>query len=290
MNTNPLGAGDKKIKNGLLRYLFALTVLAYPPMTVAYAYMYCDSLVLQKCMSRWLYPPGLITILTLLILVSALLCRQRFIAFLSFLIVAMSVATIDPISKAILATLENKYPDLAATKLEPFEYVVVLGGGTGVTTSDRPQVAAAGDRLVLAATLANQKLATNIVVTGDPLVKSQSQYDSPREQSIYLLEGMGIAKDSILTLEGRTTSQEIENLKSHPEYWENKRCGLITSALHMPRAMRLAKTAGVNVTALPTDFVQPNGPLTPLSFIPSADNFRNLTHLVHEYLGNLVGR
>jgi uncharacterized SAM-binding protein YcdF (DUF218 family) len=245
---------------------------------------------MQKCLARWVYPAGLLMIFSLLIFVLALFARQRLIGVIASLSILIWMSSIDPVAKILLGTLENQYPDIVSEGLEPLEYVVVLGGGTGLTTSDRPQIGDAGDRLVLGAGLINRKLAQNIVVTGDSLVKSESKYDSPREQSIYLLSGMGIAKESIQTLEGRNTFQEIQSLKAHPEYWENKRCGLITSAMHMPRAMQLAETAGVNVTAVPTHYVQPNGPLIPTSFIPSPDNLRNISLLVHEYLGNLVGR
>ena len=139
------------------------------------------------------------------------------------------------------------------SKAEPFDYLVVLGGGTSVAPDGRAQFTSAGDRVGYAARLFFSGKAKKLVTTGDNMILSGSlsgsykQQDDPSQQTKNIWIDLGIPADVIFELAGQNTSSEIASLKQHPEYWDGKRCAILTSAIHLPRAMQLASRAEIPV-------------------------------------------
>ena len=60
---------------------------------------------------------------------------------------------------------------------------------------------------------------------------------------------------------------------------------LVTSALHMPRSMRVMKKVGLNPIPSPADFTIGSLSLDPLSFLPSISSFATSTFSIHEWIG-----
>jgi uncharacterized SAM-binding protein YcdF (DUF218 family) len=64
---------------------------------------------------------------------------------------------------------------------------------------------------------------------------------------------------------------------------------LVTSAAHMPRAMRLFAGVGLHPVACPTDFLtpRPGAPrrFTPFTLFPNAENVSHGEQVFYEYLG-----
>lgn len=60
---------------------------------------------------------------------------------------------------------------------------------------------------------------------------------------------------------------------------------LVTSALHMPRSMRIMKKIGLYPIPSPADFAVGSLSLDPLSFLPSISNFSTSTRSIHEWIG-----
>jgi len=62
---------------------------------------------------------------------------------------------------------------------------------------------------------------------------------------------------------------------------------LVTSAVHMPRAMALFKKAGMNPVAAPAGFFdrKEKRRLSPEEFFPNAEALQKSDRAVHEYLG-----
>ncbi len=109
-------------------------------------------------------------------------------------------------------------------KLEPVDCVIVLGGATGLTTSERPQLGHSGERVALAARLFHAGLTKHIVVTGDSLTKLDTPYDSPQTQTVYLLKGLGIPAEAIIHCQA-----EIP-LKKYSPSKPNLNCGRTSAA------------------------------------------------------------
>ncbi len=77
----------------------------------------------------------------------------------------------------------------------------------------------------------------------------------------------------------------IDSLRLPPPYL------LITSALHVPRAVATFRKAGLEVKAFPAAFaVRPDNRILPAMFIPSARALDNWHSLVKEVVGNILYR
>ena len=63
---------------------------------------------------------------------------------------------------------------------------------------------------------------------------------------------------------------------------------LISSAVHLPRAMRVMRRAGLSPLPAPCDFPAASFSYGYFSLVPRADNFVLSTAAVHEWLG-IVG-
>ena len=94
-----------------------------------------------------------------------------------------------------------------------------------------------------------------------------------------------------MQIKGDNTTQEMANLKKWiAENGPGIRVGILTSAWHLQRAMRLAQSQGLDVQPIPSDFV--SGPFAPSPYliVPSGANLMVTGKMVKEYLAGLVSR
>ena len=196
----------------------------------------------------------------------------------------------------IMNELESQVESQLPTAENPLDYVAVLGGGTGLTPDLRPQFNGAGDRIGLAARLYHSGAVRNIVVTGTALpgtVTPSSEEEplmDPAVQAKQLLVGFNVNESVVFTLTGINTSEEMKSLKANPDFWEDKRCGLITSAFHMPRAIRLAKAQGLDLIPVAADYRSNRNKFTILELMPSSQATSTIETAIKEYLAALIGR
>ena len=190
------------------------------------------------------------------------------------------------------ASIESTVPSAS----EPFDFVIVLGGGTSVTPDGRAQFSSAGDRVGYAARLYLAGMAKNLVTTGDNLqlagnlLGSFKPTDDPSIQTTQIWRELGIPADVISELAGQNTFAEMASLKEHPEYWQGKRCGILTSAFHLPRAMKLAERAGVHALPIAADHRTSTGPMTFNQFVPETDGLVRLQMIFKEWLAMRISR
>ncbi|MEQ9409918.1 MAG: YdcF family protein [Fuerstiella sp.] len=194
----------------------------------------------------------------------------------------------------LAASLEAPFRDIHPLEQEPFDFVVVLGGGTSIGANQRQQGNGSGDRLILAAQTWHQGVAKKLICTGRRIESMNSSGFDPADQSTDVLVGLGVPPEAIEQVDGRTTSEEMLSLgKSFRN--TTQRVGLITSAWHLPRALRLASRNEFYPQPLPADFM--SGPRRPMTVgetiiagIPQADTFAGITRMAKEHLGMLAGR
>jgi len=196
----------------------------------------------------------------------------------------------------ILSTWENSVVSQEPSRDEPCDYLVVLGGGTNVAPNERAQFSSFGDRVGYAARLFLAGRTKHLVTTGDNLVLTGALYgdfqqkDDPSQQTKEIWMDLGIPEEAISELSGQNTSSEMASVKARPEYWKDKRCAILTSAFHMPRAMQLATRAGITATPIAADFRSGTGPLTINQFVPEADELAKLQLIIKEWIGMQIGR
>ena len=221
--------------------------------------------------------------------------RRREALVATAVLVLLSVSGNVWVSQWLLRQLESDWvvPDEGDA---PFDAVVLLGGGTGTTPDGRPQLTPSGDRVAMAARLHHMGLAPRIVASGSAIAALHGSERALGEDTRVLLAGMGVPETAVERLVGpKTTSEELRALaaRAPEEGW--RRVGLITSAWHLPRAMRLAERsgvarAGIEIVPIPADYRGTGTMVTIVHLLPSQEGFGNLRIFLWEILGMAMGR
>jgi uncharacterized SAM-binding protein YcdF (DUF218 family) len=178
----------------------------------------------------------------------------------------------------------------------PFDVLIVLGGGAAMGANGRPQVNSAGDRIVLAAQLYQAGKARRIICTGERIRAIDPDGTDPSQQALSILESLGVPPTAIERSGGSNTAEELAHIAQIVKPGE--RVGLITSAWHMPRALRLARRHDLELEPVPADFLgsrpdaaQPPGfGATVLLCIPDAEALVVAARWEKEQLARIVGR
>jgi uncharacterized SAM-binding protein YcdF (DUF218 family) len=194
------------------------------------------------------------------------------------------------------ARLEQGIVDFKVSELPEFEVIVVLGGGTTESPEGRAVVGGAGERVMLAARLFHAGKTRKLITTGES-IESLRRTIAGRverngaEQTKDIWMALAVPEANIEMLGGRNTREEMSALaqwrKNLPE---DASVGLITSAWHMPRALRLADREGLKFVPLPADFIAGRPPTHLIELLPSGGAAGKLEMVLKEYLAWLVGR
>jgi uncharacterized SAM-binding protein YcdF (DUF218 family) len=219
--------------------------------------------------------------------------QRSWAAFFAF--VLYSLAGNGFVADAMARALEGPYLQINPLNDPPVDQVIVLGGGGGLGANGRLQGNGSGDRMILAAQLYHAHNDTRFLCTGQRIESMNSSGVDPAETSRDVLMKLGVPDSSIEMVGGRNTSEEMQNLAKRFGT-TSTRIGLLTSAWHMPRAMRLAKRNGLDPIPLPADFRTPPRiqPMTAgqciEAIIPNVGALISTGSFAKEYLGMLVGR
>lgn len=185
--------------------------------------------------------------------------------FLSLTLVWFFLISFAPFSNALVKPLENVYPKIG-DDIANVNYVLLLGGDF----QNRGYEA-----LRLYKNMQNIK----IITSGYEGARQISDAQEAKERLIQL----GVKEEDIITQASpKDTFQEAIEVKNivgeEPVF-------LVTSAIHMPRAMLIFKNEGVNVIAAPTNFLYEED----VSFyhLIGAQYALNTQQAVHEYVGIL---
>ena len=104
---------------------------------------------------------------------------------------------------------------------------------------------------------------------------------------------LGIPDSAITLVGGRNTYEEAGELGRLLAAHAGERVGLLTSAWHLKRAVRLATSQGLDVISVPADF-RTTGYSTwkslPVDVVPSPDGFMMTTLAMKEFLAGVVRR
>jgi len=178
--------------------------------------------------------------------------------------------------------------------------IVLLGGSTLSAIPPRitVEVEEQGDRVLFAAELFKRGKAPKIITTGGLVAKWDGRSYYEASDAAELLLQLGVPREAIEE-ENRsmTTGENALFVKKMIEGRGVKRILLVTSALHMPRAMKMFSILGVEVIPAPTDYsvsiTSPNS-LPPYPYylvkgvIPNAHYLSQTTYGVKEVLGRAL--
>lgn len=177
--------------------------------------------------------------------------------------------------------------------------VVLLGGYAGANRFGVPELGGDGQRLMLTAQLWHSGKTRLLICTGDG-----PGLFTPRQIGRQLLVSVGVPDQMIYDVGGANTKGEMSALRAFfddpPENWKRAlepsgerneaRIGLVTSAFHMPRALRLASEVDLEFVPLPCAFRGSGVDWTPRDLIPNVGAGKSFTIALKETLAWLVGR
>jgi uncharacterized SAM-binding protein YcdF (DUF218 family) len=271
------------------RVLFCLVTIATLAAVVWFAFP--TRILREKLATALVLPTGLVWLLLGLICVLAFGAKQKWLSIVALTVwVLMTVAGNMYVARMALVSLEREFLECRPLEEAPMSTVVVLGGGLAPNVRGDAQAIGGGDRVVLAAELYHAGLTEHIICTGSYI--EGMDVGGARSQGVLatqLLERLGVPADRIRTVGGRTTTEEMAALAELLQ--AEQELGLITSASHMRRALRLSRAAGLEFKPLPADFAA-RSDMKPLAIdvVPSSWALGMSDRAVKEYLARLVGR
>jgi len=254
-----------------------------------------DRIVAEKLATSLAMPTGLVWLLISISVLAARRARRRDLVLAAAIPwTALTLLGNGMVAEALAQTLEEPYRQIQPLESDPFDAIILLGGGTSIGSNQRIQGNSAGDRVLLTAQMFHAGLAKRIICTGHRIVQLDPDGINPAEQARVILKSLGVPAESIEVLPGRNTSEEMHLLGE--SYGNNdQQIGLITSAWHLPRALRLAKRNNLDPKPLPADFItDPVSDFTTgtlvLKCIPQDEAMWTAARVLKEYLGILAGR
>jgi uncharacterized SAM-binding protein YcdF (DUF218 family) len=258
-------------------------IMAYSPLRIALwaavvavllvcsGFVVDGKLVAEKTLTKLTFPFGLFWLL----LTGWMLDRLRSCQLAQWVApglawLVMTGASCGPIVNQVVRQLETSVQPFQPERDPPLDLLVVLGGGTHLGPF-RAEAGDAGDRVLYAAQLFHQGNTKRLLTTGESLPGLRGDRVDPSQLTIEIWTQLGIDRDTIETLGGRNTFEELQALQQMLEGdASHGRVGLLTSAWHLPRAIRLGRAAGLHdLVPVAADHLQQADAPNFVDFIPS---------------------
>lgn len=248
--------------------------------------------LMSKLLPVFAYPLGVVCLLIVL----ALLARRRSSRLATAAIVAALILLFVAGNRwtAMWLARSLEWRNIPSGPIPRAEAIVVLGGAANAASWPRPWIhlTEAGDRLLYAAKLYREGKAPLLILCGGT-VHSESAPEAASMAEV--LEFVGVPDSAIVQEpESLNTYQNAVNLREILTKRGIHRVLLVTSAIHMPRAMLVFKHAGIDAFPAPTDFGVTEreeqefskGPgAILLSLLPDADSLDLTSRALKEYFG-----
>ena len=199
--------------------------------------------------------------------------------------------SIPVLSLWLRGTLEDQIAQPPLSRVPQTQAMVVLGGGVSPPSGKATDInlGAAADRVWYAARLFHAGKAPLLLLSGgsDP---QRHAFSEARAMAIFL-QDLGVPEQALVleeasrnTLENAAFTAKLLNERGI------RHVLLVTSALHMPRALALFSAQGLQVEPAPTDFEADNPPPGALAWLPDAEALDGSGRAMKEWVGKWVGR
>jgi uncharacterized SAM-binding protein YcdF (DUF218 family) len=256
-------------------------------------------LFLSKLLPLFLYPLGLACILLVVALVMWWR-RSRWVPFpISLALMVLLLASNNWVANGLVKSLE--WQQLPPKTLPTADAIVILGGATKSAFPPRPGVdlSEAGDRVLYGAQLYREGKAP-IVISSGGRIGWRGGGPSESADMAQILKTVGVPSSAILQdPTSLNTHENAVNVKKIIQQRGIRRILLVTSAMHMPRSLRIFQRQGIDAIPAPTDFLvsqqeieEPNSSPQAiiLSLMPDTDRLDRTTRAIKEYIGMVVYR
>ena len=217
--------------------------------------------------------------------------RRISVAMGTLALVWLWVWSMPALSHWLRDTLEGQFPPLAMKDVPQAKALVVLGGGvlppSGRSTDSNLQASA--DRIWYAARLYHAGKAPLLLLSGGSDAQRDA-YSEARAMAI-LLQDLGVPPQALVLEEAsRNTLQNATFSATALKARGINGILLVTSALHMPRAISLFAAQGLQAIPAPTDFDTVLVVSGPLVWMPDAGALEGSGQAMKEWVGKWVGR
>ncbi|WP_461205771.1 YdcF family protein [Clostridium sp. DL1XJH146] len=237
----------------------------------------------------FLLPPGIIIVFLAILSFISFRKKHKISKFILVATIALYLFSIPLVGEFLIGSLEKEYfpPENPSG-----DVIIMLGAGA---TLDTPNVNGKGhlsgyaaNRLLTVAQL-YKKLDVPIILSGGQVFGfTGKEADIAKE----ILIGIGIPEEKIIT-EGKSlnTTQNAQYTKEIIMQYEFRDPIVVTSAFHMPRAVKQFEKVDVQVEGYPTDYqTNINKRYSFYDFIPSASSINYSSLAIKEYIGILVAK
>ena len=245
-----------------------------------------------KTIGYFLSPlPFTVLLIVLAILFGLLQSRKLATTFWVFGVSLLLITSSPLVEREMKQYLEAKYPPVALSETPIARLIVVLGGAIMMPSPPRLQVelADSSDRVLHAFRLYKAGRAPTIFLSAGNL----DEVEFEQSEAYYiasLLKEWGVP-DSAIVPSGNSRST-WENALEVLDYLEENRLTdspilLVTSAIHMPRAMQVFQSMGINAIPSTTDIslVSSEGSPGIANYLPSVGALKGVSSAWHELLG-----
>lgn len=239
-------------------------------------------ILLSKLLPVFVLPIGLVVILVVL----GTLKKWRGLVLVA--LAGLVFASLPAIGSWLLGRLEQVHPPVKVAEAGPADVVLVLGGVLGPTTGEGflPNWGEGVDRFEGGVALVRAGRAPRLLFTG-----AQMPWREPGETEGAVLRRLAIARGvapEAVAVTG-TVANTVEEARQTARYCAEhglKRVILVTSAWHLPRAVRSFRRAGLEVLPFPVDYRHDaQRRLAWVDFLPNAGALENTELAMRECYG-----
>jgi uncharacterized SAM-binding protein YcdF (DUF218 family) len=219
-----------------------------------------DMIVLLKFLGNAVLPPASMVLGLVVAGVVGLLRWKKIARIVAGLAVLQAaLLSLPPVADLLTDPLQAE-ARAAAAKAPPccYEAILVLGGGIMPAIPPElpdPDLEASADRIWHAARLYHRGVAAKIIVSGGNILGQYGGVPTAATEAgamAQFLTDLGVPPSAIVSeAQALNTRENIERVRA---LVQDKPVALVTSAYHMPRAMRLAARYGLKAMAFPTDW------------------------------------
>jgi uncharacterized SAM-binding protein YcdF (DUF218 family) len=256
-------------------------------------------LFLSKLLPLFLYPLGLACLLMVVALVMWWR-RSRLVPVpITLALILLLVGSSGWVANGLTKSLEWQYIPRGA--LPTADAIVVLGGATKSAFPPRPAVdlSESGDRVLYGAQLYREGKAPVVIASGGR-INWRGSGPSESSDMAEILKTLGVPTSAILQdPTSLNTHQNAVNVKKIMKERGIQRVLLVTSAMHMPRSLKIFQRQGIEAIPAPTDFLVTQHDIEEstntteaivLNLLPDTDRLDKTTRALKEYIGTVVYR
>ncbi len=254
--------------------------------------------LLRKIVMQWILPPGLI-IIAILLLYFLLILRKKKIAFIftMFLVIFLFLFSSWVGEYLLLRPLEKRYiVNLNIFKdILPLNHpvIVVLAGDlvtgsfSAIANNNNAEVGEITQARLMGAYFLYQKIKCPILVSGGTVPGVGGDIPAAITMGRFLRD-LGIPEVDII--EEDQSSTTLENAKFILDLIRRygfQEVFLVTSAVHMPRAMLAFQYDNITIIPFPVNFLYENIQPGILDLLPNRSSWEHNLRALHEWIGLL---